>query len=69
MSEEGHQSPPPERSSGRQMKETPGSGQGTDDSSKKNQANKQSLENLTSNPPGPLDAALEAKYPKKSSGS
>ena len=43
MPEAGHQSPPPERSSGRQMKETPASGQGTDDSSRKDQTNTQAL--------------------------
>jgi len=45
MSEEGgHESPPPERSTGPQMKDTPGSGHGIGDSSNKEQANKKALE-------------------------
>jgi len=38
------QSPPPERSSGKQMHDVPGSGKGTDDATNKEQTNKSSLE-------------------------
>lgn len=38
------QSPPPERSTGKQMHEAPASGKGTDDASRKEDANKAALE-------------------------
>ncbi|KAL1844830.1 hypothetical protein VTK73DRAFT_1713 [Phialemonium thermophilum] len=68
MSERGHQSPPPERSSGRQMKDTPASGQGTDDSSQKDQSNKKALENLSSNPVNPIEAEVDKKFQKTEGG-
>ncbi|KAK1759776.1 hypothetical protein QBC47DRAFT_410510 [Echria macrotheca] len=58
------QSPPPERSSGKQMHDTPASGQGTDDASHKEETNKSGLENLTSNPKGPLDDEVTKKFAK-----
>ena len=38
------QSPPPERSSGKQMHDVPGSGKGIDDASNKKDINKEALE-------------------------
>ncbi|KAI0532092.1 hypothetical protein GGR58DRAFT_491558 [Xylaria digitata] len=61
---EGRQSPPPEQQSGPQLHETPGSGQGTDNADNKSQTNQDQLKNLTSNPPGPMDAALADKFAK-----
>ncbi|KAK4110998.1 hypothetical protein N656DRAFT_781318 [Canariomyces notabilis] len=58
------QSPPPERSSGRQMLETPASGKGTDDATNKQDVNKEALEHLTSNPKGPLDDEVTKKFAK-----
>ncbi|KAL2019402.1 hypothetical protein VTK56DRAFT_9693 [Thermocarpiscus australiensis] len=63
MAERG-QSPPPERSSGKQMHEAPASGKGTDDASHKEQTNKSSLESLTSNPKGPMEDEVEKKFAK-----
>ncbi|KAK9422303.1 hypothetical protein AB5N19_03035 [Seiridium cardinale] len=62
---EGRQSPPPERQSGAQ-KDEPASGKGvqevnTDD--KKGEQEDQ-LKNLSSNPKGALDDALDAKFTK-----
>ncbi|KAF7532967.1 hypothetical protein G7054_g7479 [Neopestalotiopsis clavispora] len=62
---EGRQSPPPERQSGAQ-KDQPASGQGLEQintDSKKGEQQDQ-LKNLSSNPKGPLDDALEAKFTK-----
>ncbi|KAI0398961.1 hypothetical protein F4802DRAFT_83907 [Xylaria palmicola] len=61
---EGRQSPPPERQTGAQIHETPASGQGTDKADNKEQTNQDQLKNLTSNPPGPMDASLEDKFAK-----
>ncbi|KAI0483456.1 hypothetical protein F4859DRAFT_399724 [Xylaria cf. heliscus] len=61
---EGRQSPPPETQSGAQLHETPASGQGTDKFDNKEQANQDQLKNLTSNPPGPMDASLADKFAK-----
>ncbi|KAK3316449.1 hypothetical protein B0H66DRAFT_561336 [Apodospora peruviana] len=58
------QSPPPERQSGKQLSDTPGTGQGTDDASNKEQSNKSALDSLTSNPKGPLDDAVTEKFAK-----
>lgn len=41
---ESHQGPPPERQTGAQMHDPPASGEGTDDSSNKEQANKSALD-------------------------
>ncbi|KAK4133654.1 hypothetical protein BT67DRAFT_442572, partial [Trichocladium antarcticum] len=49
------QSPPPERSSGKQMHDVPGSGKGIDDASNKKDINKEALGHLTSNPRGPME--------------
>ncbi|KAK4238478.1 hypothetical protein C8A03DRAFT_15075 [Achaetomium macrosporum] len=59
------QSPPPERSSGKQMHDVPASGTGTDDASKKKDANKDALEHLTSNPRGPLENEVDRKFEKR----
>ncbi|TGJ82342.1 hypothetical protein E0Z10_g6411 [Xylaria hypoxylon] len=61
---EGRQSPPPEQQSGAQLHDAPGSGQGTDNASNKDQTNQDQLKNLTSNPAGPMDAALGDKFAK-----
>ncbi|KAI0197830.1 hypothetical protein F4808DRAFT_437768 [Astrocystis sublimbata] len=61
---EGRQSPPPEAQSGAQLHDAPGSGQGTDKADNKDQTNQDQLKNLTSNPAGPLDAALGDKFAK-----
>ncbi|KAG9237115.1 hypothetical protein BJ875DRAFT_370634 [Amylocarpus encephaloides] len=54
-SNEGHQSPPPERSSGAQLKDTPADGQGVNPSTNNKEESQSQLEGLTSNPKGPLD--------------
>ncbi|KAI1110434.1 hypothetical protein F5Y14DRAFT_363006 [Nemania sp. NC0429] len=61
---EGRQSPPPEEQSGAQMHEPPASGHGTDKADNKEQTNEDQFKNLTSNPPGPTDAALKDKFAK-----
>ncbi|KAK4151534.1 hypothetical protein C8A00DRAFT_17067 [Chaetomidium leptoderma] len=63
MAERG-QSPPPERSSGKQMHDPPASGKGTDDASNKEDVNKAALEHLTSNPKGPMEDEVERKFEK-----
>jgi hypothetical protein len=45
------QSPPPERSSGKQMHDVPASGKGTDDASHKEDINKEALEVRRGPPP------------------
>ncbi|EOO02195.1 hypothetical protein UCRPA7_2293 [Phaeoacremonium minimum UCRPA7] len=61
---EGAESPPPERQTGAQLHDTPASGKGTDSSENKEEVNKSGLENLTSNPKGPMEDALEQKFAK-----
>ncbi|KAI0904557.1 hypothetical protein F4823DRAFT_567598 [Ustulina deusta] len=61
---EGRQSPPPESQTGPQLHEPPASGQGTDNTDNKDQTNQDQLKNLTSNPPGPMDASLKEKFAK-----
>ncbi|OTB09452.1 hypothetical protein M426DRAFT_316003 [Hypoxylon sp. CI-4A] len=63
-SNEGRQSPPPERQTGRQLNEAPASGQGTDEAPNKKEALEDQLKNLSSNPKGPLDDALNDKFSK-----
>lgn len=63
---EGAESPPPETQSGRQLKDTPASGQGTDDASNKGKVNDDQIKNLSSNPKGPVDDALKEKFSKQS---
>ncbi|KAK4443606.1 hypothetical protein QBC34DRAFT_416873 [Podospora aff. communis PSN243] len=60
------QSPPPERSSGKQMHDPPASGHGTDDASNKEETNKRGLENLESNPKWPLEEIEAKKFAKPS---
>ncbi|KAK1964048.1 hypothetical protein LY78DRAFT_659728 [Colletotrichum sublineola] len=61
---EGRQSPSPERQTGAQQQDPPASGTGTDDASQKDTTNKESLQNLSSNPKGPMDDALKEKFSK-----
>ncbi|KAL7787891.1 hypothetical protein V8C37DRAFT_389412 [Trichoderma ceciliae] len=63
---EGHQSPPPERQTGAQLQDPPGSGSGKapGPNTASKQDPKDQLESLTSNPKGPLDDALEQKFSK-----
>ncbi|KAI1472929.1 uncharacterized protein F4812DRAFT_454746 [Daldinia caldariorum] len=61
---QGRQSPPPERQTGRQLNEVPASGQGTDETPNKRANLQDHLNNLPSNPKGPLDDAAESKVSK-----
>ncbi|KAL2162261.1 hypothetical protein VTH06DRAFT_7174 [Thermothelomyces fergusii] len=61
---EGGQSPPPERSTGKQLHDVPASGKGIDDASHKKDVNKEALERLTSNPRGPMEDEVERKFDK-----
>ncbi|KAI1095531.1 hypothetical protein F5B19DRAFT_439881 [Rostrohypoxylon terebratum] len=63
-SNQGRQSPPPERQTGPQLKDTPASGQGTDETPNKRESLQDQLKNLTSNPRGPLEDAVEQKFAK-----
>ncbi|KAI1458797.1 hypothetical protein F4805DRAFT_423642 [Annulohypoxylon moriforme] len=63
-SNEGRQSPPPESQTGPQLKDTPASGQGTDEAPNKQESLQDQLKNLTSNPRGPLEDAVEEKFTK-----
>ncbi|KAL2134007.1 hypothetical protein VTI74DRAFT_1260 [Chaetomium olivicolor] len=63
MTERG-QSPPPERSTGKQMHDPPASGHGTDNAIHKQDINKEALEHLTSNPKGPMEDEVERKFAK-----
>ncbi|GAB1316023.1 hypothetical protein MFIFM68171_06233 [Madurella fahalii] len=58
------QSPPPERSTGKQMHDAPASGRGTDNASHKEDINKEALEHLTSNPKGPMEDEVTKKFAK-----
>ncbi|KAM0265687.1 hypothetical protein ACHAQJ_000121 [Trichoderma viride] len=61
---EGHQSPPPERQSGAQLQDAPGSGKASSVSKASQKDPKDQLDCLTSNPKGPMDDALEQKFSK-----
>jgi len=61
---EGGQSPPPEAQTGAQLNAPPGSGQGTDNAEGKDKKLQSELDKLTSNPKGPMDDNLEAKFSK-----
>ncbi|KAI1387550.1 uncharacterized protein F4822DRAFT_406909 [Hypoxylon trugodes] len=63
-SNEGRQSPPPERQTGAQLQDAPASGQGTDEAPNKKESMEDQLKNLTSNPRGPLEDAVESKFTK-----
>ncbi|KAI0139116.1 hypothetical protein F4776DRAFT_618161 [Hypoxylon sp. NC0597] len=63
-SNEGRQSPPPERQTGAQLTDAPASGQGTDEAPNKKEAMQDQLKNLTSNPKGPLEDAVNDKFTK-----
>ncbi|KAK3682400.1 hypothetical protein B0T22DRAFT_282523 [Podospora appendiculata] len=58
------ESPPPETQSAKQLHDVPASGTGTDDATNKEQTNKSALDNLTSNPKGPLDDEVTRKFAK-----
>ncbi|KAI0846191.1 hypothetical protein F5Y00DRAFT_150168 [Daldinia vernicosa] len=60
----GRESPPPESQTGRQLKETPASGQGTDEAPNKKENMQDQLSNLASNPKGPLEDAVTEKFKK-----
>ncbi|KAK9440991.1 hypothetical protein VB005_05626 [Metarhizium brunneum] len=62
---EGTQSPPPERQTGKQLHEPPAKGSGIDEVDNKGDKMKSELENLSSNPKGPMDDHLEAKFSKE----
>lgn len=65
MSGRSGQSPPPESQSGRQLKDAPASGQGTDYSAPdKKEKLQDQLEGLKSNPKGPLEDAVDDKFAK-----
>ncbi|TVY65738.1 hypothetical protein LSUE1_G006433 [Lachnellula suecica] len=51
----GRQSPPPEEQSGKQQQSAPSSGQGVNKDSNNQEESKSQLEDLSSNPKGPLD--------------
>ncbi|KAL7910823.1 hypothetical protein GGI35DRAFT_478233 [Trichoderma velutinum] len=61
---EGRQSPPPERQTGAQLQDPPGSGKASDISKTSQKDPKAQLDCLTSNPKGPMDDALEHKFSK-----
>ncbi|KAI1380449.1 hypothetical protein F4677DRAFT_406916 [Hypoxylon crocopeplum] len=63
-SNEGRQSPPPERQTGAQLQDAPASGQGTDEAPNKKETMEDQLKNLSSNPKGPLEDAVESKFTK-----
>ncbi|KAI0839715.1 hypothetical protein F5Y06DRAFT_13059 [Hypoxylon sp. FL0890] len=63
-SNEGRQSPPPERQTGAQLKDAPASGQGTDEAPNKKESMQDQLKNLTSNPKGPLEDSVDEKFAK-----
>ncbi|KND90537.1 hypothetical protein TOPH_04708 [Tolypocladium ophioglossoides CBS 100239] len=62
---EGGESPPPERQTGAQLHDPPASGQGTDNAQNKKETLKSQLENLSSNPEGPMNDTLKARFSKK----
>ncbi|KZZ99465.1 hypothetical protein AAL_02037 [Moelleriella libera RCEF 2490] len=64
MAAEGHQSPPPERQTGKQLHDPPASGFGTTEVGQKGETVKNEVEGLDSNPPGPVDGALDDKFKK-----
>ncbi|KAI0014740.1 hypothetical protein F4780DRAFT_767019 [Xylariomycetidae sp. FL0641] len=68
-SNEGRQSPPPESQTGAQLHDAPASGQGTDKVSNKGESMQEQVKNLSSNPKGPIDDAVENKFSKTSSES
>ncbi|TQV94540.1 hypothetical protein V2A60_005578 [Cordyceps javanica] len=63
---EGRQSPSPQRQTGAQMHEPPGDGVHSENKSSEQvkDASKSELENLSSNPRGPLEDAVESKFSK-----
>ncbi|KAK0628736.1 hypothetical protein B0T17DRAFT_614613 [Bombardia bombarda] len=64
MSDRAAESPPPEEQSGKQLNDTPGTGKGIDDSTNKKENNQSVLDNLTSNPKGPLEDEVTKKFAK-----
>ncbi|OAA50655.1 hypothetical protein NOR_01105 [Metarhizium rileyi] len=66
---EGAESPPPERQTGKQLHDPPGEGFGTTEVGKKGEEMKSELENLSSNPKGPMDDSLQDKFSKEKGNS
>jgi len=64
---EGGESPPPERLTGAQQQTPAGSGKGTGNPANQDKdALKSQLDNLESNPKGPLDDQVKEKFSKES---
>ncbi|KAK5995236.1 hypothetical protein PT974_03634 [Cladobotryum mycophilum] len=61
---EGRESPSPERLTGAQQRDPPASGQGTDKIENKEQKLKDEIANLESNPKGPMEDVVKAKFAK-----
>ncbi|KAJ4158324.1 uncharacterized protein LMH87_008856 [Akanthomyces muscarius] len=63
---EGRESPEPERQSGAQLHDTMGQGVHSKDKSSKQveESSKSQTENLSSNPRGPMEDAVEKKFSK-----
>ncbi|EGX94404.1 hypothetical protein CCM_02675 [Cordyceps militaris CM01] len=63
---QGGESPSPERQTGGQIHDPPGHGVHSKDktSGQVQDASKSNVENLSSNPPGPLDDAVDRKFSK-----
>jgi len=64
---QGRQSPDPENQTGAQQQDPPASGKGVNDSSNpesNKETSKKELENLSSNPGGPLDDEVTKKFSK-----
>ncbi|KAI1503439.1 hypothetical protein F5X99DRAFT_104728 [Biscogniauxia marginata] len=62
--DQGAESPPPETQTGAQLHDVPASGKGTDEAPGKKESMQDQLKNLTSNPEGPMEHALEDKFSK-----
>ncbi|KJZ71651.1 hypothetical protein HIM_08963 [Hirsutella minnesotensis 3608] len=61
---EGRESPPPERQTGAQV-DNLASGQGVDSAHGKDKKMESEVDNLSSNPNGPMDESLKEKFAKK----
>jgi len=64
MPEERGESPPPETQTGAQLHDPPADGQGVESTENKEEVVKSELDNLSSNPKGPMDATLAEKFSK-----
>jgi len=61
---QGRQSPPPEEQSGAQQQDAPSKGTGVNTETKNKDESKSQLEELSSNPKGPLDDHLKETVAK-----